>query len=347
MRSGRPEPGGDELARAFARNGPLAPGAAPPLFVRAVRGSELTLTDGTVLLDCATGGLLPLGHNPSPALETRGLSDLSVAGEGVEFPVRVELMQKLAEVVPGGTNRRVRLCDSGREALAQALRLARLHGPGPGAGWLAASADPEPGFPPGTGCLVVHPFDGRAGYAARLCRDRGWLLVSDETGIAPGMSGRMLASELLDARPDIIVLGRGLAVGLPYGAVVAGSSELRWPDSGNGGSLAGSAVALGWLTRLEAGWLDVIRELAGRLRRGLEELAARHGGAVAGAGLVLTLRLGQPGAAGFVARCRQAGLLVRQCGESAAAVEPSSAITPGQLDRLFSAVDGAWKGKGR
>lgn len=347
MRSGRLEPVRDELARTFARNGPLAPDAAPPLFVVGVQGSTLKLADGTELLDCASGGVLPLGHNPSPALETRGLSDLSVAGDGVEFPVRVELMQKLAEVVPGGTNRRVRLCDSGREALAQAVRLARLHGPGPGVGWLAASADPEPGFPPGTGCVVAHPFDGRAAYAARLCRDHGWLLVSDETGVAPGMSGRLLASELLEARPDIIALGRGLAVGLPYGAVVAGSSGWRWPDSGNGGSLAGSAVALGWLTRLEAGWLDVIRELAGRLRQGLGELAGRHGGAVAGAGLVLTLRLGRPDAAGFAARCREAGLLVRQCGESAVAIEPSSAITPAQLDLLFSVVDRAWSGRAR
>ena len=244
-------------------------------------------------------------------------------------------MHKLAEIVPGGMNRRVRLCDSGREAMAQALVLARNHTGRDRVVYLAESQGrPECGAD--VAALVVHPLDPRFAAAATVCREHGALLVDDETLLAPGISGRLLGVQGMRVRPDLVVLGRGLGAGLPLGAVVAMSSTLRWSRAGTGGSVAACRAALSFLELLETGLLDSVRVLAAYMAARLAELAEYDVvQGVGGAGLALVLRLARPKAVGVAAVCRDEGLLVGVVSESVLAMEPPLVADRDGLDRAM------------
>ena len=54
---------------------------------------------------------------------------------------------------------------------------------------------------------------------ARICRERGALLVVDEVQTGFGRTGRLWASELYGVTPDLIALAKSIAGGLPMGAI--------------------------------------------------------------------------------------------------------------------------------
>jgi 4-aminobutyrate aminotransferase-like enzyme len=324
-----------ELERWLRRHGPTGPDAQA-LFVFRAEGARVWLVDGRELLDFGAGGVLPLGHNHALVRTALGEATASRVGDGLERPERIELMHKLAEIVPGGMNRRVRLCDSGREAMAQALALARGHTGRNQVVYLAGmQGAPECGSD--VAAMVVHPLDSRFAAAATVCRERGALLVDDESLLAPGMSGQLLGVQGREARPDIVVFGQGLGAGLPFGTVVTMSSTLRWSQAGIGGSIAACRVALGFLELLETGLLDSVCALAAYLETGLAELT-EHAlvQAAGGAGLALVLRLARPKAVGVAAVCRDEGLLVGVVSESVLAIEPPMVASREEVDEALA-----------
>ncbi len=322
-----------DLEKWLRRNGPTPPGAELPLIVGRGEGTQVWTATGEKLLDFSCGALMPLGHRGPAVLEKLSLC----LGPEQESPDRIVLMCKLAELVPGGTNRRVLLCDSGREALARATGLARKSTGRGRVVYLADLEGPEPDFGDDVAAVVVHPLDARLAAAAAFCKESGALLVDDESGIAPGVCGRVFAIELAGLRPDVYVLGRGVAAGFPLGACVTGSSTLRWECAPQAGSPAGSRMAVEYLQALEEGLLNraVVRGAA--LRAGLA--AAAGADRILGAGLYLGLRFERAGrAAGFRAGCRERGLLLAPVADTVVGVWPPLVVSDAEVGQACGVV---------
>ena len=129
------------------------------------------------------------------------------------------------------------------EPLAPAVRFARLND----ADSLAAAVGPD------TGAILIEPVQGEGGIhpagaeflaAARtLADEHGALLVFDEIQCGVGRTGSFFAWEQLGVRPDAVTLAKGLANGLPIGALLVADAAPDGLEPGDHGStFGGNAV---------------------------------------------------------------------------------------------------------
>lgn len=108
--------------------------------------------------------------------------------------------------------------------------------------------------PQETAAMLIEPVLGEGGYVVpprsfltglrEICDRFGILLIADEIQSGFGRTGRWFAFEHSTIEPDIVVIAKGLASGLPLSAVVS-SLELmnRWEPGSHGGTFGGNAVA--------------------------------------------------------------------------------------------------------
>jgi acetylornithine/succinyldiaminopimelate/putrescine aminotransferase len=314
----------DELRQWYRHHGPMGPDASEPVFSGRGDGAWLEDATGAKLLDFASGGTVPLGRgHPDIASVLSRVGHLP-ATAGVVTPDEAALMHKLAELVPGGMNRRVLVCESGREALARAIELARNETNRTNVTYLSACSEDKPAVGKDVAAVVAHPLDGRIKYARQACDAAGALLIDDEAGIGPGTTGRMFAIELSEVRPDIYVLGRGWAAGFPFGACVTRSSTLRW-ECATAGNPIGCALASETIRLLEAGLVEQGRKLAAYLEKRFGALSSpKLEPEFWGVGLVRTIvfHKGKDAAEGFAKKCREIGLLLHVLSADRVAVRP-------------------------
>ena len=79
-------------------------------------------------------------------------------------------------------------------------------------------------------------------YLRDLCDRHGILLVCDEVQSGAGRSGTMWAIEQEGVTPDIITAGKGIASGLPLGAMIARDEVMTWEPGAHGSTYGGSPV---------------------------------------------------------------------------------------------------------
>src|SRR5271170_3951780 len=101
--------------------------------------------------------------------------------------------------------------------------------------------------------IFVEPIQGEGGYIVppddflpdlrKLCDEVGALLVLDEVQAGLGRTGRMFASEHWGVAGDIVCLAKGIANGLPLGAIVARASVIDWPSGSHASTFGGNPVA--------------------------------------------------------------------------------------------------------
>jgi acetylornithine/N-succinyldiaminopimelate aminotransferase len=156
--------------------------------------------------------------------------------------------------------------------------------------------------------FVCEPVQGEGGvrelrrdylHAAReLCTTSGTLLVHDEIQSGCGRTGRFLAAQHAGVVPDVVVLAKPIAAGLPMGACLCTAALAGTFQKGEHGStFAGGPLvcraALVFLDALDQGLLDQVGKRGARLRQGLEALARKLPivREVRGRGLMLGLRL--------------------------------------------------------
>lgn len=161
-----------------------------------------------------------------------------------------------------------------------------------------------------TAAVIVEPVQGLAGArdcrpeflrAARAACDRhGAALIFDEIQCGVGRSGAFTAAQIYGVVPDALTLAKGLASGLPIGAVVAGERLAAGVKTGDLGSTFGGgpvvcAAALATLEVIDREKLIANARVQGeRLREGAVTLGVPK---VTGRGLLLGLNLGRPAAA--------------------------------------------------
>ncbi len=206
--------------------------------------------------------------------------------------------------------------------------------------------------PEDVAAFVVEPIQGEGGYIVppnefhrdlqTLARKYGILIIADEVQSGMGRTGKMFASEHFNLEPDIICLAKGIASGLPLGAMIARSELMSWPKGAHastfGGNPVACAAALETIALLEEGLMLNASNVGKFLIDLLHSLSDKHRiiGDVRGKGLMLAIDLVKDRTTQepatflrdeIVQRCFQKGLLLLGCGQSAIRFCPPLIIT--------------------
>jgi acetylornithine/N-succinyldiaminopimelate aminotransferase len=210
---------------------------------------------------------------------------------------------------------------------------------------------------PSTAAILVEPIQGEGGVRAappgflkalrELCDRYGMLLVADEVQTGMGRTGKLFAVEHWDVVPDIICLAKGIASGLPLGAIIARGDVMDWPPGSHASTFGGNPVscraALATIELLLKEYLANAAQRGEQLRQGLLRLGRRAAqlGEVRGLGLMTVVdivrdRAGQildPGLRDEIIQSAfRKGLLLLGCGEGGIRFCPPLCITAEQID---------------
>ncbi len=161
----------------------------------------------------------------------------------------------------------------------------------------------------GVAAVILEPVQGLSGArdlstdflraARRFCDARGTALVFDEVQCGVGRCGAFSTAEAVGIVPDILTFAKGLASGLPIGAVIATPAVTASIGTGDLGSTFGGgpvpcAAALATIDVIEReGLIENAIHIGARLARGARALGVSH---VSGRGLLLGLHLDRPAA---------------------------------------------------
>jgi acetylornithine/succinyldiaminopimelate/putrescine aminotransferase len=165
---------------------------------------------------------------------------------------------------------------------------------------------------PTVAAVILEPVQGMAGARAcdpaflgrirELCTEHGVQLIYDEVQCGVGRCGAFTAAEAFGVVPDLLTMAKGLASGLPIGAVVttdAVAAGIRTGDLGStfGGGPVPCAAALATLDVIEAeGLIANARETGAYLAGEARRIGGSNITGVEGRGLLLGLRLTRPAA---------------------------------------------------
>ncbi|MCS7269523.1 MAG: aminotransferase class III-fold pyridoxal phosphate-dependent enzyme, partial [Gemmataceae bacterium] len=168
----------------------------------------------------------------------------------------------------------------------------------------------------------------------------------DEVQSGMGRTGRMFAVEHYGVEPDILCLAKGIASGLPLGAIVARAAIMDWPAGSHastfGGNPVACAAALTTLDLLERHYIANAAARGEQLRLGLRQLSSRHSvlSHVRGLGLMTAVDLPTPQIRDqLLQRCFRRGLLLLGCGEAAVRFCPPLCISAEQIDTALRVLD--------
>jgi len=159
------------------------------------------------------------------------------------------------------------------------------------------------------------PPDGYLATARDLCDDAGALLVFDEVQTGMGRTGEWFAWHRENVRPDLMTLAKGLAGGVPIGALAAAEGVDAFEPGDHASTFGGGplvcAAALATVDAIEQeGLVENARRVGGVLLDGFREALDNHGLVEArGRGLLVGAQLEGPGAE-IVVECQRQGLLV-------------------------------------
>jgi 4-aminobutyrate aminotransferase len=214
--------------------------------------------------------------------------------------------------------------------------------------------------------LFVEPVQGEGGYVVpppeylpmlqELCRRHGILLVADEIQSGFGRTGKMFACEHWGIEPDILCVAKGIASGMPLGAMIARDEISSWSRSTHGSTFGGNpvacAAALATIAVIEDGLVANAAAVGGYLKEKLNEVK-KHQPVVSdvrGLGLMIGVEFAKndPGRLPdaklrdrVMQRCFQKGLLLLSCGESTLRFCPPLIVTKAEADIAAAIFDTA------
>jgi predicted acetylornithine/succinylornithine family transaminase len=213
-----------------------------------------------------------------------------------------------------------------------------------------------------TCAVLLEPIQGEIGVqvaeidylrgARRLCDDAGALLILDEVQSGMGRTGTFLAHEPYGIVPDIATMAKGLANGLPIGAILTSEevgAAFQPGDHGTtfGGGPVPCAAGVATLQVLrEEGLLKNARERGEQLRLGLRELADSKGLAaeVRGSGLMTAIEFEEPLAEELTRDCLRERLIVNDIGRHIVRFLPPLCVTEAQVGAALAIMKGCLEG---
>lgn len=206
--------------------------------------------------------------------------------------------------------------------------------------------------------IVVEPILGEGGYVLppqgwfaylrELCDRHGILLVVDEVQSGMGRTGKMWAIQHFGVEPDIVLAGKGIASGMPLGAMIARERLMTWEVGAHGSTYGGNplscAAALASLRLIEGGLMDNAREIGAVLVDGLRGIQSRHPSIrdVRGLGVMIGVELADHDTMLAVEHAAfRRGLLVLGCGDSVIRVCPPLVFRRDQAETALEILEGA------
>ena len=201
--------------------------------------------------------------------------------------------------------------------------------------------------PEDVAAILVEPIQGEGGYIVptphffprlrEVCDRHGILLIVDEVQSGMGRTGKMWAVQHWGVEPDIMCIAKGIASGMPLGAMVARKSIMTWPAGAHGNTYGGNpvscAAALATIRLIEGGFMRNAAEQGEYILDALSEILPRHPsiGQVRGKGLMIGVELVKDKATkepakelrnALVHHAFERGLLLLGCGQSVVRVAP-------------------------
>jgi 4-aminobutyrate aminotransferase len=214
--------------------------------------------------------------------------------------------------------------------------------------------------------IFVEPIQGEGGYVVPppeylpmlqdLCRRHGILLVMDEIQSGFGRTGKMFACEHWGIEPDIVCAAKGIASGMPLGAMIARAEISTWTRSSHGSTFGGNpvacAAALATIALLEEGLVENAAKVGALLKERLAALRGRHAaiGDVRGLGLMIGVEFVSPGPGHapdarlrdrVMQKCFEKGLLLLSCGESTLRFCPPLIVGAEEVEAATAIFDAA------
>ena len=378
-----------------------------PLVVERGSGCVIEDVDGNRFLDFTAGiAVTATGHcHPEVVAAVHDQADKLLHMSGTDFYYRpqIDLAERLANIAPGSSPKKVFFTNSGAEAVEAALKLARwhtkrnrvvsffgaFHGRTYGAMSLSGSKlVHRRGFSPlvpdihhidfprsctcGDGecrlvndftetlfrrtcppeevaAIFVEPIQGEGGYhplppgclpALRaLCDRHGILLVADEVQSGMGRTGKMFACDHYGVEPDILCTAKGIASGMPLGAIVARADVMDWPSGSHASTFGGNPVscraALATIDLLEREYVANAAARGEQLRAGLNRLSGLSN--VRGMGLMTAADVTSSGGREAVIQAAfRRGLLLLGCGEAGIRFCPALCVTMAQVETALA-----------
>jgi 4-aminobutyrate aminotransferase len=193
--------------------------------------------------------------------------------------------------------------------------------------------------PQETAAMIIEPVLGEGGYiplpqgflkgVREICDRHRILLILDEIQSGFGRTGRFFALEYYDVVPDILVMAKGLASGMPMSAIAAPLELMkRWQIGTHGGTYGGNPLAAAAASEtirviVEEDLLRNTRDRGKQLMDGLAEMQGRWPfmGDVRGLGLMVGVEIGVAGrgpdkdlAGRIQAKCLEMMMLILTCG---------------------------------
>jgi acetylornithine/N-succinyldiaminopimelate aminotransferase len=210
---------------------------------------------------------------------------------------------------------------------------------------LAAAVDDD------TACIMLEPIQGEGGIhpatvrflakARELADAHGALLVLDEVQTGMGRTGSFFAWQRLGVKPDAVMLAKGLANGLPIGALLVASEAAGGFEPGDHGStFGGNPVACAAARAVVATITDELLEDVVRKGRVLTTRLERLPSVVEvrGAGLLLGIEIDHV-ARDVIAHCLDRGVVVGSAGERILRLTPPLTITDEELEQALGVLE--------
>lgn len=215
--------------------------------------------------------------------------------------------------------------------------------------------------------IFVEPIQGEGGYIVpppgyhqrlkELAEKHGILFVADEVQMGMGRTGKWFSIEHWEVVPDITVIAKGIASGMPLGAMVAREELMDWPSGAHGTTCGGNPVSCAAASATihvieEGGLVENAARMGQRLLDASREMQSRHSviGDVRGKGLIVGLELVQNaetrGPAGelrdqVVQQAFKKGLLILGCGPSTVRFMPALTVDADTVDEALGIFEEA------
>ena len=212
--------------------------------------------------------------------------------------------------------------------------------------------------------IFVEPIQGEGGYVVpprkffdelrKLADKHGILLAVDEVQCGMGRTGKMFASEHFGLQPDILALAKGIASGMPLGAMVARAELMTWKPGAHASTFGGNPVAvaasLATIELLEQELVANAERVGAHLMDQLRDLPQRIPivGDVRGLGLMIGIELVRDQKTKerasdlrdkVVQMCFERGLLVLGAGPNTIRLCPPLVINQDQADFAAQTIE--------
>lgn len=217
--------------------------------------------------------------------------------------------------------------------------------------------------------IFVEPIQGEGGYIVpppefhgrlhRLAQKYDILYVADEVQTGMGRTGEMFAMSHFGVVPDIMALAKGIASGMPLGAMVAPADIMDWEAGSHastfGGNPVSCAAAMATIALLEDHLTANAAARGEQLKAGLQQLQKEFEimGDVRGMGLMVAVELVKdrhsraPDAKArdrIIQNAFERGLLLLGCGHNSIRFSPALSVSAPEIDQCLNIFEDAIRG---